>query len=127
MKQILPHIFVIEVPKDLAHFTKVKISALNYICYKVDGDWWPDVTLPLELRGNVKILGTITPTEIDFDCEPLVERHSLYDSYFKDYNNTDLDNFDDYYKYAKGSMWSAIEAAGITEYEKLVVLTNKLK
>lgn len=119
MIQILENVFAVEVPKDAFNFHDTKANGIIWedtLGY-YDSFYFDDVD---EDFGNYEILGTITPTEIDFDVEPMVEldENSLPKlTMYKDYTYEMWP-----FKHPEGSFRSALTAAGITQYDKLVIL-----
>jgi len=125
MIQLTDTIFAVEVPSEYNHF---KISGTNYLCglETTFSNNWQAIPPRLGETGlePFKILGTATPTEIDFDL-------SLYDSeLFDDFcddngNDFQLNYVTNNYEYdlgREGSFRSLLTSKGITTYEKLVIV-----
>lgn len=65
-------------------------------------------------EADYKLIGEITHDSISFYCEPYVEKHHYYPSYFKHYQDAE-----DFYKYAKGSFRSLLQSKGLYWEDKL--------
>ena len=118
MKEFLPNIYAVEVPKDAQKIMIEDYETHQYFSYEhecLDLTLKSSESLP---EGKYEILGTITPTEIDFDVEPYLDGHYNFGKkYFKVYESEET-----FCPYKNTSFRSALTAAGITQFDKLVIL-----
>jgi len=125
MIQLTDTIFAVEVPTNVTDFKTSRNQLWGYS--ELGGFMKSKIKHIYGLSGvysdRFKILGTVTPTEIDFDVEPYVECNRIFETrFFADYTKDESNWFDEPTESAESSFMTLLTSKGITTYEKLVIV-----
>jgi hypothetical protein len=130
MTKLTDNLYAVEVPDDAINFSIRPYFERPNLFFKIKISWV--VERKSLLYGNWSIIGTVTKDSIDFDCEPLVQKGGLRT--YKDYTYVEKE-MDDVglfnallmmkFKTPQESFRSLLTSAGLTDYNKLVIIKSK--